>query len=130
MPLPYPPLKPCPCGRGRSYASCCEPAHRGAARQPLEAQTPEALMRSRYAAYVLQDEAYLLASWHPETRPQGLDLADGTRYLGLRVHCAQGDEVTFSATLRLPDGQRAQLRERSTFMRLDGRWVYVDGVTP
>ncbi|MFC4639347.1 YchJ family protein [Deinococcus hohokamensis] len=125
MPLPYPSLKPCPCGSGRSYAACCEPAHRGAA-----PETPEALMRSRYAAYVLQDEAYLLASWHPETRPGTLDLSDGTRYLGLRVYRAQGDEVTFTATLRLPDGHRAQLRERSTFARLDGRWVYVDGVTP
>ncbi|MFC4425366.1 YchJ family protein [Deinococcus navajonensis] len=125
MPLPYPSIKPCPCGSGRSYASCCQPAHSGAA-----PQTPEALMRSRYSAYVLQDEAYLLATWHPDTRPDGLDLTDGTRYLGLRVHGAEGDKVSFTATLRLPDGQRAQLREHSTFTRLNGRWVYLEGTAP
>ncbi|GGK87537.1 hypothetical protein GCM10010844_02620 [Deinococcus radiotolerans] len=87
-------------------------------------------MRSRYAAYALGDSGYVQRTWHPDTRPATLDLRDGTRYVGLRVHEAQGAEVTFTAQLRLPDGERYALRERSRFEQLDGRWVYVDGETP
>ncbi|NTX99432.1 YchJ family protein [Deinococcus sp. JMULE3] len=125
MPLAYPQFKSCPCGSGRSYGHCCGPLHAGQA-----AATPEALMRSRYAAYALGDSAYVQRTWHPDTRPATLDLRDGTRYLGLRVHGAQGDEVTFTAQLRLPDGERYSLRERSRFTQLGGHWVYVDGDTP
>ncbi|HAU19042.1 MAG TPA: hypothetical protein DCS72_11975, partial [Marinobacter adhaerens] len=39
----------CPCGSGKSYSECCQPLHHGEA-----ASTPEALMRSRYAAFVLK----------------------------------------------------------------------------
>ena len=84
-------------------------------------------MRSRYAAYFLQDTAYVLETCHPETRPQDLDLNDGIKYTGLTVHDATGDEVEFSVTLKTPDGQGHRFRERSRFERLDGRWVYVDG---
>ncbi|EYB67717.1 Sec-C motif containing protein [Deinococcus phoenicis] len=69
-------------------------------------------------------------TWHPDTCPPDLDLEeDGTRYVGLTVHGAEGNEVTFTATLRA-GGRTHRLRERSTFTRLDGAWVYVDGVEP
>ena len=42
----------------------------------------EALMRSRYTAYVLKLEDYLLATWHPSTRPQQLDLGVRLRAAG------------------------------------------------
>ena len=44
-------------------------------------------MRSRYSAYVLGNEAYLLATWHPDTRPAVLGLADDApvKWLGLDV---------------------------------------------
>ena len=70
MPLPYPDFRPCPCGSKLSHAGCCGPRLSG--EQPAE--TPEALMRSRYTAYVLRDAAYLQASWHPSTRPAQLGL--------------------------------------------------------
>lgn len=126
MALAYPPLKPCPCGSGRSYSHCCGAFHSGVA----VPASPEALMRARYSAYALQDEAFVLGTWHPETRPASMDLRDGTRYLGLKVHGTSDHEVTFTASLRLPGGERAHLRERSTFAQVDGRWVYVDGVQP
>ena len=74
---------PCPCGSGLELARCCAPYLRGE-RLPPDAQ---ALMRSRYSAYVLGDEAYLLDTWHPRTRPAELDLdRDGrVRWLGLKV---------------------------------------------
>ena len=52
-PRPHPPFKSCPCGSGRSYAACCRPAHDGSVPPP----TPEALMRARYSAFALGDEA-------------------------------------------------------------------------
>jgi SEC-C motif-containing protein len=63
-------LTPCPCGNNAGYARCCGPLHDGAV-----AQTAEMLMRSRYSAYVLKREDYLLATWHPSTRPANLKLA-------------------------------------------------------
>ncbi|GAA5441277.1 YchJ family protein [Deinococcus caeni] len=125
MALAYPPFKSCPCGSGRSYGHCCGPLHAGA-----PAPTPEALMRSRYAAYALGNAAYVLDTWHPDTRPASVDLRDGTRYLGLRVRRAAGDRVEFAAQLRLPDGERYTLREDSVFVQVDGRWLYLDGRAP
>lgn len=120
MALAYPPFKSCPCGSGRSYAHCCSPLHAGAA-----AQSPEALMRSRYCAYALGDAGYVLRTWHPETRPDTLSLQPGTRYVGLRVHRAAGDEVEFTAQLKLPDGERYSFRERSVFRQESGQWFYL-----
>lgn len=84
-------------------------------------------MRSRYAAYFLQDTEYVLDTCHPDQRPAELDLNDGIRYTGLTIHEAVGDEVEFTVTLKTPDGQAHRFRERSLFTRLDGRWVYLEG---
>ena len=90
-------------------------------------------MRSRYSAFVLGLETYLLATWHPSTRPATLDLAaDGaTRWLGLdvRKHQPTGPDsatVEFVARFRI-DGRGQRLHETSRFRREDGRWYYVDG---
>lgn len=91
-------------------------------------------MRSRYSAYVLMLEDYLLATWHPGSRPARLDLAShqpALRWLGLSVnnHRRDGDhaEVEFIARVRHGGGSAQRLRERSRFVREDGRWFYVDG---
>ncbi|MDV6373462.1 YchJ family protein [Deinococcus arenicola] len=126
MPLAYPPFKSCPCGSGHSYGHCCGPAHDGT-RPPA---TPEALMRSRYSAYALGNAAYVLATWHPDTRPPELELNPATRYLSLKIYEASGNEVEFSAALQVNRGERYVLRERSLFEQLHGRWVYVDDITP
>ena len=91
-------------------------------------------MRSRYSAFALGDEAYLLASWARATRPATLDLDEDTQWLRLFVERVEAggpfdDEgfVTFTAIAREPAG-RVELRERSRFERDDSRrWVYVDG---
>ena len=120
----------CPCGSAKKYAACCGALHAGRV-----ARTPEQLMRSRYSAYVLRLEAYLLHTWHPSTRPDALHLeTDDTRWLGLNIHSREAggphDDlgwVSFSASYR--SGLQAHtLTERSEFLRLpDGRWVYVNG---
>lgn len=85
-------------------------------------------MRARYAAYALGDTDFLLDTWHPEHRPAVLNLQDGTRYVGLKIHEVQGPEVEFTATLKLATGEPYLLRERSFFQVLGGRWVYVSEV--
>jgi SEC-C motif-containing protein len=120
---------PCPCGNAAGYARCCGPLHEGAA-----AATAEQLMRSRYSAYVLGREEYLLASWHPSTRPARLDLAaqqPAPTWLGLGVkrHESEGDHavVEFVARLRYGGGSARRMHEVSRFVRERGRWFYVDG---
>ena len=92
----------------------------------------EALMRSRYAAFVALDRDWLLATWHPSTRPASLDLDPSIKWLGLDVkeHRQIDDrraEVEFVARFRSGGGRAQRLRERSRFVREGGRWYYVDG---
>jgi SEC-C motif-containing protein len=117
----------CPCGLPEPYDACCGRFHSGAA-----APTAEALMRSRYSAFVKGDAAYLLRTWHPRTRPARLDLDPGMRWTGLEVlETTDGSAfhstgtVTFRASFR-----GGSLHERSRFERVDGAWVYVDGEFP
>ncbi|HEX5338391.1 MAG TPA: YchJ family metal-binding protein [Gallionella sp.] len=117
---------PCPCG-GKDYAVCCGRYHGGTL-----APDAEALMRSRYSAYVLKLEAYLLDTWHPDTRPALLDLADdNAKWLGLEVkkHIPESAErATVEFVARYKIGGRAhRLHETSRFVREDGRWLYLDG---
>jgi SEC-C motif-containing protein len=93
----------------------------------------EALMRSRYTAYTLGDAAYLLATWHPDTRPGDLDLDAEPRpkWLGLQVRRhVQSDpdhaEVEFVARYKIA-GRAQRMHELSRFVRRDGRWYYLDG---
>lgn len=122
------PGEPCPCGSGQRYAACCGPLHAG----ERPAASAEALMRSRYSAYVLKLADYLLATWHPSTRPSELDLAaDDSKWLGLDVkrHEVQDDDramVEFVARYRIA-GRGHRLHELSRFVREEGRWFYVDG---
>jgi SEC-C motif-containing protein len=119
----------CPCGSGLAYAGCCGRFHAGALR--LQAPSAEALMRSRYSAYVLGLHEYLLATWHPSTRPDVLDPhSPGLRWLGLDVrgHTLQdADHATVDFVARSKLGGRAQrMHELSRFVREAGRWFYVD----
>ena len=127
------PAEDCPCGQPRAYADCCGRWHAG---EP--AQDAESLMRSRYSAFVLGLDGYLLATWHPSTRPASVGDPDRaiTRWLGLevrRVDPMTVDEdgvgharVEFVARCRV-GGRGHRLHEDSRFVREDGRWYYVDG---
>ena len=121
---------PCPCGSGARLSDCCGRYHEG----PLAGQAPtaEALMRSRYSAFVLDRLDYLLATWHASTRPASLAPNEpGLRWLGLtvrhhRVLDADRAEVAFVARSKL-GGRAHRMAETSRFVREDGRWFYVDG---
>jgi len=142
---------PCPCG-GPSYAACCGPYLAGAA---IPA-TAELLMRSRYSAYTLRDEAYLRATWHTSTVPVDtiVDPDEKHQWLGLEVKSAlrlrqrkanlpeqqagpgQPEQDTVEFVARFKVGGRAhRLHEVSRFVREPDalgalRWFYVDGSFP
>jgi SEC-C motif-containing protein len=120
-----------PSGRGldKQYADCCGRLHSGAE----NAASAAALMCSRYSAYVLGLEPYLLATWHASTRPSSLNLAEtmDTKWLGLEVKSHQQQDeahatVEFIARYRIA-GRGHRLHELSHFVREEGRWYYVAG---
>ena len=129
------PDAPCPCGRRDArqrvlaFARCCGPFLSDFEHGP--ARDAESLMRSRYTAFVVEDAAYLLATWHPSHRPAELSFEPGLKWLGLevrehRVTDATRAEVEFVARSRLA-GRARRLHERSRFVCEDGRWYYADG---
>lgn len=118
----------CPCGLPQPYDSCCGRFHRGAA-----APTAALLMRSRYTAFAVGDEAYLLQTWHPSTRPRRLRLDPDDRWTRLEILASDGGGLLDSAGTvefrahRSHRGRDDVLHEHSRFVREDGRWSYVDG---
>ena len=120
----------CPCRKKSetvTYEACCGPLHAGVRAAP----SAEALMRSRYAAFVRQDVDYLLATWAPQTRPPHITFIVGQTWLILRILTTHtdGDRATveFLARSRI-HGRIEDLHEISRFERVEGRWYYVDGV--
>jgi SEC-C motif-containing protein len=124
-------MVPCLCGSGQPIEACCG--------RYLDGQTPapdaEALMRSRYTAYVLGNEPYLLTTWHLTTRPVALQLDEEPRprWIGLTVnrHDTQDADhaiVEFVARYKI-NGRAFKLHETSRFVREDGYWFYVEGDT-
>jgi SEC-C motif-containing protein len=90
-------------------------------------------MRSRFAAFRDGDADWLLASWHPSTRPPEIDLSDNPRWRGLQivevVGGQLGDEtgiVEFRATYVFAPGDARVLEERSRFVHDNDRWYYLD----
>lgn len=92
--------------------------------------TAEALMRSRYSAFVLKLSDYLSATWHPSTRPDSLDIGnDDTVWQRLViVSTEKGSEADRDGVVEFAAFYSGgQLHERSRFVKEDGRWFYVEG---
>ena len=122
----------CPCGSGNLLNACCGHYHEG-----HPAPDAQALMRSRYSAYVLGHIDYLLATTLMAQQP-GLDRdaieqwSAQSTWLGLEVESAQviGGQpehafVTFVARWHDSSGEHSH-RERSAFVQNDGRWYFID----
>lgn len=113
---------PCPCGLPASYETCCGRLHGGAT-----AATAEALMRSRYSAFVVGDAPYLLRTWHPSTRPAVLELDATVRWVRLEVLGRTGGgplETTGTVHFRAVHASGVQV-EDSAFVRVAGAWTYL-----
>ena len=121
---------PCHCGNQQAFENCCGAIISGT----KTASTAEQLMRSRYSAFVVQDKDYLLASWHPNQRPQELDFDPLQQWIGLKIVRTEagqaGDEtgvVEFVARYKL-QGKAYRLEEVSQFECIDGQWLYTIGL--
>lgn len=126
----------CPCGSSLEYDVCCGPVIAGA-----PAPTAEALMRSRYAAYVKREYTHLENSLSSAQR-KDFDAEDSKRWaensewLGLTIHQVEkggaGDEtgmVHFTAKFRT-EGKDHDHIEAALFTREEGRWVYSGFIQP
>lgn len=117
----------CPCGSGAEYAQCCELYISG---KKLPA-TPEALMRSRYSAFVKVQLPYLKETLAPEARGDYAEddvreWASKSEWLGLEVIAAKGSTVEFTAKYKV-DGKTLEHHEVANFKKKADRWYYVDG---
>ena len=126
-----PEIKPtCPCGSALVYEKCCGRYHAGEI-----APTAEVLMRSRYTAFVMLNERYLLDTWYAAKRPQSIQFEAATKWLGLTIKDKKQidddhAEVEFIARYRVGGASAQRGHERSRFARENGRWFYVDGAVP
>jgi SEC-C motif-containing protein len=127
----------CPCGSGSSYTTCCEPFHSGVAIAP----TAEALMRSRYAAYVKVIIPYILQTTAPEAR-KTLDekatqsWAEDTDWRGLEIMRTEKGSATdsegvveFAAHFK-ENNERRKHHEIAVFKKIEDKWYYDDGKLP
>ena len=120
---------PCPCNSGLSYSACCKPLISG----NKCAVTAEALMRSRYTAYVVKDVNYLLGTWHSSTKPATIASAAIPEWNGLhivRTEAGGGSDdhgvVEFKAKA-IGRKKVWTLHEVSRFKKENDKWFYVDG---
>ncbi len=120
-------LMNCPCGSILAYINCCEPFHTG----KVNPATPEAMMRSRYAAYTLHLIDYLIATTHPETRGLHVkkDIENWSKqnlWLKLEIISAVNNKVEFRAYYQ--HGSKSFIHhENSTFKVENKKWYYLSG---
>lgn len=133
----------CYCGSNAPFGSCCEPLITGI----KQAASPEALMRSRYSAYVVGNYDYILntyaSSQRQELSVEELSQASqGTKWLKLVVKKSEkatelplqslppisetSSTVTFSAYYKV-GSDFYKLHECSSFVQEDNAWRYTTG---
>jgi len=119
--------KLCPCGTGESYVDCCGALHSGA----RTAATAEQLMRSRYSAFAVSDEDYLLRTWAAKHRPASAGTDAGDRWLKLEILATENggllqNEGVVEFRAHYVGGV---VHERSRFVRENGQWVYAEALS-
>ena len=124
----------CPCGSGFAFASCCEPYISGVKKAP----TAEALMRSRYSAYVRHAIDYIMDTCTKDEKEQ-IDFqqtkkwSETSNWLGLKIlSTGKGGELDTEGTVEFEasyeiDGLKEVHHESAKFMKQDGRWLYSEG---
>ncbi|MDR1058071.1 MAG: YchJ family protein [Treponema sp.] len=127
-------MKECPCGSGLPYGECCEPYITGLKDPP----TAEALMRSRYSAYVEHAISYILDTCVREEKEnidegQTRAWSEKSTWLGLNILdvIRGGPEdtngiVEFEARYER-DGLRDIHHEKARFKKAGGKWMYEEG---
>lgn len=125
----------CPCGTTQTYDNCCAPYIKGTKKAP----TAEALMRSRYTAFAVNELAYVEKTHHPKTRAE-LDMegvtswATNSEWLGLEIReTEKGKEQDSEGKVEFKckfifNGAEQTHHELSTFKKENDEWFFVDGV--
>lgn len=124
----------CPCGSKKSYETCCESYH-----TCYNAPTCEALMRSRYSAFVFGLVEYLFETTHSSHRNKKLKeeisvTCKALAWTHLEVLSVwkggvndKVGKVSFRASF-VQEGKKGVHVEHSRFKRFGKAWMYVDGV--
>lgn len=126
----------CPCKSGKQYCACCQKYHEG-----ISPENALVLMRSRYSAYAKGLVDYIIKTTHPQNpsfskEKEGwakkiLTFCQSHAFVGLDIlDFTDGNEVayvTFKAHLA-QGGRDVSFTERSRFLKVNGKWLYVDGV--
>ena len=125
----------CPCQSNKSYEDCCGRFHT----HTQFPETGEQLMRSRYAAYVLKNVSYIVDTTVPSQQAllnvQAIQTwAENTQWLGLQILNTESltktqSAVEFHAVFQGEEGEQTH-HERSIFVKIDGRWYFVDPTVP
>ena len=127
------PSQPCPCGKAKPYANCCQPLHL----KNTIAANAEQLMRSRYSAFACQLASYLLATHHPDFRSPNEEQAlqqtlHKNKWVGLTIVDRHGGTLTDSTgtvefKARCLEGTKlSELHACSNFIKEEGTWYYTD----
>jgi SEC-C motif-containing protein len=129
--MKFSPNTPCPCGSGVKYKKCCSLYHKGTL-----APNALVLMRARYSAYATGNADYIIKTTHPDNsdytedkkswKASLLEFSQHTHFLKLKIIAFIDGEteayVSFVAKL-----SAGELKEKSRFLKVTGRWLYVDG---
>jgi len=127
-------MKNCPCGSGLDYGECCGPYISGVKNAP----TAEALMRSRYSAYVEHAVDYIVETCTTDEKDridvnQTKDWSEKSTWLGLKILSTEkGGPADKEGTVEFEalyerDGLRDNHHETAKFRKKDGRWLYDEG---
>ena len=116
--------KNCPCGSALPYSECCEPFIKGLKNPP----SAEALMRSRYSAYVEHAIDYIVETCSPDEKNK-IDIrqtriwSEKSKWLGLEILSVEKGRpedtegsVEFKALYEM-DGLRDTHHERAKFKK-------------
>ena len=127
----------CPCGLPTAYEQCCQPYIKGEQKVP----TAEALLRSRYSAYVHAEIDYIQNTQDISTRksfdrPGAERWAAEADWQGLEIieqHAGGADDtsgtIEFKAEYTIKQ-QTQRLHELSEFKKREGEWFFVDSKMP
>jgi SEC-C motif-containing protein len=128
-------LAACPCCSGQTFANCCKDIISG----NKLAETPLALMRSRYTAHVCKEMPHIIRTmrgkalklfdeektydeWFEKSIWQKLEIIEAPE---VNKHDKEGI-VEFKAYYQL-NGVDHILHERSKFAKEDSQWFYIAG---
>ena len=115
----------CPCNPNKSYINCCKKAHQNI----KSVNSAEALMRSRYSAFVLADIEYLQKSHFSKTRPtkkeknEILIWTKSVEWVQLKILNTTINTVEFKAFF-MENGKLEVIHENSFFCKENEHWVY------